>query len=372
MPNCGDYTWEIAYRHLNQRLSLNMPKTILLINRSRPASMGGWNQKPETLIAANIPFGNITTPINNPPSLTFTSPLNSLIAPATFQVKATATDNDAGDFVSNVKLYRDGTLVSQDNTSPYEWNTANNVPSLTNLAAGNYTLKAIATDSYGATTEKTLTVTVTSSISPCTGVSNPTVNITSPANNAPFNEGQNVTINAIATSTVNIIKVEFYDGTTLVGTDTTSPYSFSSSTLSVGIHNFTAKAYSDCNKFALSGSKTIVINTVSSSSPISGPSCGNPIQALIFELNAQQRANATSYNWFFRGSKQSLTVSSNGYSATVVPTRGNGEICVGVRYSTGTSYVEYCKTITSCATRTSQEVSPLTIIQILVKMVFFY
>ncbi|NJM79204.1 MAG: hypothetical protein HC854_05350 [Flavobacterium sp.] len=167
-----------------------------------------------------------------------------------------------------------------------------------------------------------------------------------------YNQGQNVTITSSATSAVTITKVEFYDGTSLVGTDTSTPYNFSSSSLNVGTHSFTAKAYSECNKTATSTAITIKINGVvtppPTSGPISGPSCGRPLQSLTYELSPQQRANATSYNWFFRGAKQSLTVNSNGYSATVVPTRGNGEICVGVRYSTGTSYVEYCKTITVC------------------------
>lgn len=309
--------------------------------------------------------GNNNTPTNNPPVVNFTSPASSLTAPASLVVKVTATDSDASDTISNVKLYINNVLVSQDGTFPYEWNTANNVASLTNLAAGTYTLKAVATDSRGATAEKTQTVTVSSSTNACTGVGNPTVNISSPANNATFNQATNVTISATATSTVNIIKVEFYDGTTLVGTDTSSPYSFSSSTLSVGTHNFTAKAYSDCNKSTISGARTIVINTVvtppPTGGPISGLSCGNAMQALTFELSAQQRVNATSYNWFFRGAKESLTTASNGYSATVIPTRGDGEICVGVRYSTGTSYVQYCKTITNCAARTTQENSSLTI-----------
>ncbi|NJM80688.1 MAG: hypothetical protein HC854_15705 [Flavobacterium sp.] len=189
--------------------------------------------------------GNNNTPTNNPPVVNFTSPSSTLIAPASLLVKVTVTDSDTSDTISNVKLYINNVLVNQDNTSPYEWNVGNNVTSLTNLVAGTYTLKAVATDSQGATGEKSTTITVTSSSNTCTGVTNPTVNITSPTNNAIFNQGQNVTINATATSTVNITKVEFYDGTTLVGTDTTSPYSFSSSTLSVGTHNFTTKAYSE-------------------------------------------------------------------------------------------------------------------------------
>ena len=298
------------------------------------------------------------TPTNTPPVVNFTNS-SSFTAPASIVVKVNATDSDTNDSITNVKLYINTTLVSQDNSFPYEWNTSNNVTVLTNLASGIYTLKAIATDSNGAITEKIQAVTVTSTTNPCAGVNNPVVNITNPANNANFNQGQNVTLNATASSTVNITRVEFYDGTSLVGTDTSSPYSYSSSSLTVGSHNFTAKAYSDCNKTATSVAKTIIIKSVvtppPSSGPISGPSCGSPMQALTFELSAQQKVNATSYNWYFRGAKQSLITNANGYSCTVVPTRGNGEICVGVRYSSGTSYVEYCKTITTCAARNAIE-----------------
>ncbi|NJM79206.1 MAG: T9SS type A sorting domain-containing protein [Flavobacterium sp.] len=295
----------------------------------------------------------INSPINTPPTISLTNPSvnnQEYTLGETIALTASATDNGS---ISRVNFKINGSYYQGDTSAPYSVNW-------TPTTAGTYTIAARAFEEGqdSLSTEETRTVIVNSTTNPCTGVTNPIVNITSPTNNATFNQGQNVTINATASSSVNITKVEFYDGTALVGTDTSSPYSFSSSTLSLGTHNFTAKAYSDCNKITLSGVRTVIINTVvtpPSDAPITGPSCGNAMQALTFELSPQQRANATSYNWFFRGSKESLTTASNGYTATVVPTRGEGEICVGVRYSTGTSYVQYCKTITNCATRTSQE-----------------
>ncbi|NJM78846.1 MAG: T9SS type A sorting domain-containing protein [Flavobacterium sp.] len=125
----------------------------------------------------------------------------------------------------------------------------------------------------------------------------------------------------------------------------------------MGNHNFTAKAYSDCNKTSTSTSVIVKINAVvvTPQDDIIGASCGNPLQSLTYQVNPALKVNATSYNWFFRGAKQSLTVSADGSSCTVVPTKGEGQICVGIRYSTGTSYVQYCKTITSCSARTIQE-----------------
>src|SRR5204863_4423853 len=55
----------------------------------------------------------------------------------------------------------------------------------------------------------------------------PAVSITSPASGAMFTTPANITVNTIAADTDGTItKVELFNGTTLVGTDTTSPYDF--------------------------------------------------------------------------------------------------------------------------------------------------
>jgi hypothetical protein len=56
----------------------------------------------------------------------------------------------------------------------------------------------------------------------------PTVSITSPANNASFSAGAVVTITATASdANGSVSKVEFFNGSTKIGEDTTSPYSIS-------------------------------------------------------------------------------------------------------------------------------------------------
>jgi hypothetical protein len=71
----------------------------------------------------------------------------------------------------------------------------------------------------------------------------PSVSITLPANNASFTAPAAITINATAADTDGTItKVDFYNGTTLLGSDTTSPYSFAWSNVAVGTYSLTAKA----------------------------------------------------------------------------------------------------------------------------------
>lgn len=70
----------------------------------------------------------------------------------------------------------------------------------------------------------------------------PVVTLTAPTNNASYTVGSTVTFTATATDSDGISKIEFYSGTTLLGTATTSPYSISWKS-TTGVHSITAKAY---------------------------------------------------------------------------------------------------------------------------------
>jgi hypothetical protein len=71
----------------------------------------------------------------------------------------------------------------------------------------------------------------------------PAVSITSPANGASFTAPANITISADATdSDGTITKVDFYQGSTLLGTDTASPYSFTWTGAGAGAYTLTARA----------------------------------------------------------------------------------------------------------------------------------
>jgi parallel beta-helix repeat protein len=71
----------------------------------------------------------------------------------------------------------------------------------------------------------------------------PTVKITSPATAATFAAPASVTITAAAADTDGTVsKVEFYNGTTLLGTDAESPYTFTWNNVAAGNYTVTAKA----------------------------------------------------------------------------------------------------------------------------------
>jgi hypothetical protein len=97
----------------------------------------------------------------------------------------------------------------------------------------------------------------------CTGIigSAPTINITSPTNNATFTEPSTITINATAADADGTItKVEFYNGATLIGTDNTSPYSFTWANALAGNYTISAKATDNSGYTTISTFVKIVVN----------------------------------------------------------------------------------------------------------------
>jgi len=133
------------------------------------------------------------------------------LRPANISLSATATDSDGT--VSKVQFFQGTTLLSTMTSSPYTF-TWVNVP------VGTYSLTVKATDNSGAMTISSA-VSVTVNLPPNVP---PAVSLSNPPNNATFAAPASISMSAAATDTDgNIGKVEFFQGTTLLGTVTSSP-----------------------------------------------------------------------------------------------------------------------------------------------------
>ncbi|KPI11447.1 glycoside hydrolase family 48 [Actinobacteria bacterium OK074] len=118
----------------------------------------------------------------------------------------------------------------------------------------------------------------------CVGAHQPPITVlTSPAPGAVYTQGDPVPLAATAAAADNatVSKVEFYDDTTLLGTDTTSPYSLSATGLAVGSHSLLAKAY---DSLGASAESTPVGITVAS---------GPAVVATPAQLGVQQGKSGT-------------------------------------------------------------------------------
>jgi uncharacterized protein YjbI with pentapeptide repeats len=186
--------------------------------------------------------------VNQPPTVSLTSPANNTTVTKgdTVNISADAADSDGS--VIRVEFYAGTTLLVYDVVAPYsfDWTTT---------AVGTYVITARATDDDSAvTTSQSVTVNVV----PRPNNAPPTVSITSPANNATISRLLGTTIKANASDSDGaIIKVEFYAGSTLLGTDTSAPYSLFWRPPSRSNFTLTAKAYDDDGAVTTSAPVTV-------------------------------------------------------------------------------------------------------------------
>lgn len=208
--------------------------------------------------------------VNKSPLVSISSPLNNTVlsAPANITITATASDEDGT--VSKVEFYNGASLLGSDASSPYSfaWN---------NVAAGTYTFTAKATDNSGAvTTSATITVIVNAA---------PEISITFPANNMSFDAPATIFITVSATDPDgSISKVEFYNGTTLLGSDVSSPYIFPLDNVPAGTYHYTAKATDNAGAVTTSSIVIVIVNavpTVSITSPANNSSFNAPASITI-------------------------------------------------------------------------------------------
>jgi len=125
----------------------------------------------------------------------------------------------------------------------------------------------------------------------------PTVLITSPANNASLSAPATVTINANASDNGSVTKVDFFNGTTLLGSDNTSPYSFAWTNVAIGTYTLTAIATDNSGAFTISAP---VIVTVKQDQNIGNGDglTGNYFNGKNFETPRYSRKDATvNFNW---------------------------------------------------------------------------
>jgi regulation of enolase protein 1 (concanavalin A-like superfamily) len=172
-----------------------------------------------------------STASNQPPTVSLTAPSNgaSFNTGATVSLTASAADSDGS--VASVAFYRGSTLLGRDTTAPYSYSWGS-------VPAGSYSLTAVATDNDGATT-------TSSAVSITVGSSNsaPTVSLTAPSSGATFTAPATITVTASAADVDNnLSRVDFYANGTLIGSDTSSPYSIGWSNVAAGSYSLTAIA----------------------------------------------------------------------------------------------------------------------------------
>jgi chitodextrinase len=258
-----------------------------------------------------------TTTDTMPPSVTIASPASGAKISGTTTLAATATDNVG---VTKVAFYSGTTLLgsasnSSGSTWQYSWDS-------TGTANGTYTLTARASDAAGnVTTSASVLVTVSNTAADTTP---PSVSITSPTKGATVSGTIGLTVTA--TDNVGVTKVAFYDGSSLLGTATSSSgstwqYSWNTSSAANGGCSLTAKAYDASGNCGTSASISVTVsNSTSDTTPPSTPANLKATASSSSQINLTWSASTdnvgvTGYNVYRNGTMLTKTTTAS-YSNT--------------------------------------------------------
>ena len=246
--------------------------------------------------------------ISSSPVVTITSPANASSYAAGSNVTVTTSASETNGTISNISLYNgSGLLLGSSSASPYNFVDSN-------MAAGGYSFYAVATDVNGvSTTSSTVSVTVTSTASPVVAIASPTDGTT-------FTQGSTFTITANASETSGTIaQVQYYSGSYLLATATSSPYTASWTNATTGTFTINAKA-TDANGIStMSSPITVTVATASSSPVVSLTSPANS-SSYTAGANITLTANASETNGniasvkFYNGSTLLGTSTSSPYT----------------------------------------------------------
>ncbi|MFB9246887.1 glycoside hydrolase family 48 protein [Sphaerisporangium melleum] len=162
----------------------------------------------------------------------------------------------------------------------------------------------------------------------CNGGTNPTpqpptVSLTSPSAGATFSAPATIAMAASASDTDGTVsKVDFYQGSTLLGTDTTAPYTYTWANVAAGSYSLTARATDNSGLTTTSSPVGVTVSGTQTSSIVA-----NPTTLLVSEggsatysvsLSRAPSSNVTVTTTKASGGDADLTVSSGG-SLTFTP-----------------------------------------------------
>ncbi|HXD20688.1 MAG TPA: LamG-like jellyroll fold domain-containing protein [Vicinamibacterales bacterium] len=231
------------------------------------------------LTAADIQ-SDMTTPIGSPlevaplpppssdttpPSAVISSPIAGAQVSGSVTITANASDNVG---VASVTFLVDGTSIGSDTTAPYgiSWNTAA-------FAAGPHSLQAQARDAVG---NVGMSAAVGVSIAAANGP--PSITMLSPMDGAVMQAPATITVSASVTDgDGTVARVDFYCGSTLIGSRTAAPFTVDWTAGAAGAYSFVVTAVDNNGASSTSAPVTVTVDSSSSGTAMFTPSSDDSI-----------------------------------------------------------------------------------------------
>lgn len=212
------------------------------------------------------------TPVGSAPSVVLagTSTTSTLIAPAAVDLRADVTPN--GHVISRVDFIAGTEVLAMDSTAPY-------TVTWSGIAAGNYSVFARV---YYDASSRLDSAPFALSVAPPVVVdpTAPVVSLTAPTDGSLRIAGLSIGLSASVTPNGHTIsKVQFLDGTLLLGEDTSAPYSYIWSSVPAGRYAINARVIYDGSLSSSSSVSTVTVEeppVIAITSPLVGASFGAP------------------------------------------------------------------------------------------------
>jgi len=211
-----------------------------------------------------------------PPTVSITAPSNNATVSGTITISANASDDVA---VASVQFTWDGANLGNALTAaPYTANV-----DTANAANGAHTLSAVARDLAGnQATASPVTVVVNNLVV----TSLPSISLTSPVNGARYSSPAAISLAATVTANAHTItQVQFYNGSTLLGSAATAPYSFTWANVNAGSYTLNAALVYDSGSTVVSSLATITVTNPPAPSSLTFASTSGAISAPFYATN---------------------------------------------------------------------------------------
>src|SRR5205085_1996241 len=151
----------------------------------------------------------------------------------------------------------------------------------------------------------------------------PTVDVTSPVSNATFTAPATIAVTATAAdSDGTVARVDFYQGTTLIGSSSSAPYTATWSSVAAGTYSLTARAIDDAGAMTTSTAVSVQVNpaanvapTVSVTSPAANATFTAPATVTVSATAADSDGTVARVD-FYQGATLIGSSSSAPYTAT--------------------------------------------------------
>nr|WP_224772556.1 Ig-like domain-containing protein [Pelagicoccus enzymogenes] len=213
LPSTGSWTEWATFE-------VKVPLNSGAVNTVRLQARGGQTMVDELTVAGIVR--------NQDPELQLIAPADGMTFAEGVDIQIRVEAQDIGGEIASVEFFAGELSLGSVSEAPYQlvWN---------DVGEGLYALKATATDDLGATAESAEAVVL---------VNNPpSVSISFPSDGAYLPSGEVVTITAEADDGVgSIAAVDFFEGETLLGSDTEAPYAVDWSSEVEGPYSFFAVA----------------------------------------------------------------------------------------------------------------------------------